>query len=229
MRRNEYDAPGPGQYNQSTPHKPISNSVSGVPFRDAIDGTNEIPLDQLDCFVVSAQDQNHVSEPVSFRIPPYLKRYCKIIVASGRFPYLDIEDLIRHAITRHVDWLCQIRETLPQHIRPAMHQQVEVCADDELRTQVEQVFNRAEERVKYHMARGDSAEVIRLLNLMKSRMYGVQQSSRMREFTERFDKLYGPYLRASQPTTMIGALAHAVVDEVLEEDELEMEPEENIQ
>ena len=79
------------------------------------------------------------------------------------------------------------------------------------------------------MARGDSAEVIRLLNLMKSRMYGVQQSSRMREFTERFDKLYGPYLRASQPITMIGALAHAVVDEVLEEDELEMEPEENIQ
>jgi hypothetical protein len=178
-------------------YRPIPNHLSGVPFRDASPDTSEVPLDQLDSFVIPAQDQNHVSEPIHFRIPPYLKRYAKIIIMSGRFPYLDVEDLIRHALTRHITWLCSIRESIPQHLRASMHQLAEVCADDELRMQVEQVFERAEERVKYHMARGDQGEVVRLLTLMRSRMKGVHESARMREFMERFDKVYSPYLRAN--------------------------------
>jgi hypothetical protein len=183
-----------------TGYRPIPNSLSGVPYRDAMPDTAEIPLDQLDCFVIPAQDQNHVSEPIHFRLPPYLKRYMKIIVMAGRFPYLDIEDLIRHAVARHISWLCSIRETIPQHIRPSLQQLSEMCADDELRTQVEQTFERAEERVKYHMARGDQGEVIRLLNLMRARIQGVHDSARMREFRERFEKVYGPYLRANAIT-----------------------------
>jgi len=176
--------------------RPVPNSLSGVPYVDANEDAGEIPLDQIDSFVVPAQDQNHVSESVHFRIPPYLKRYAKILVSSGRFPYLDIEDLIRHAILRHITWLCSIRTTLPFHIRIGLAQQAEVCADDEMRMQVEQAFARTEERIKYHMARGDQAEVIRLLNMVKQRMDQVHTSARMREWKERFEKSYGQYLAA---------------------------------
>lgn len=212
---------------QSTPYKPVSNSTSGVPFRDAAPGTDEIPLDELDCFIIPAQDQNHVSEPVSFRIPPYLKRYCKIIIQSGRFPYLDLEDLFRHAVTRQIDWLCSIRETLPTHIRPSLHQQAEVCMDDEMRMQVEDVFSHAEERVKHHMARGDTAEVIRLLNLMRQRMAGVYQSARMREYQERFDKTYGSYLRGNPAgiVALAGAVTNAIGTTDVDMDEYEIETE----
>lgn len=178
-------------------YRPIPNSLSGVPYRDATPGTSEIPLDELDCFVIPAQDQNHISEPIHFRIPPYLNRYCKIAVMAGRFPYLGTEDLFRHAIARHIHWLCSIRESIPQHIRPSLDQAAEVCADDEMKMQVEQLFEKAEERVKYHMARGDQVEVIRLLTLIRSRMSNVHDSARMREYRERFERTYGSYLRAN--------------------------------
>jgi hypothetical protein len=182
------------------------NHHSGVPFVDAHPETNEVPLDQLDNFIVTAQDQNHISEPVSFRIPPFMKRYAKIIVASGRFPYLDIEDFIRHAFARHVEWLCTIRQSLPQHIRVSMTQQIEVCADDEMRMQVEQVFTRAEERIKYHMARGDMGEVVRLVNLMREKFNHTHASARMREFKERFDKTYCGYLQANRGVNTVAVV-----------------------
>ena len=214
-------------------YRPIPNSLSGVPYRDAIPNTAEIPLDQLDCFVVPAQDQNHVSEPIHFRIPPYLKRYSQIIIMSSRFPYLGIEDLIRHALVRHIAWLCSIRESIPQHIRTSMAQMVEICADDELQAQVEQVFERGIERVKYHMSRGDQGEVIKLLTLMRSRLDTVHESARMRDFKDRFERTWGNYLRmnrlaeaeAAGKATMQGLLPAPGSGEM----EMEMEMEEAVQ
>lgn len=186
--------PRQDQYHQPT--RQPSNHTSGIPFHDAHPESTEIPLDDLDLFIIPAQDQNHISEPVSFRIAPFMKRYAKIIVSSGRFPYLDIEDFIRHAFSRHIEWLCTIRESLPRHIRVSMQQQIEICADDEMRMQVEQVFIRAEERVKYHIARGDMGEVMRLVNLMKEKFSDVHASASMREFKERFLRTYSGYLHA---------------------------------
>jgi hypothetical protein len=169
-------------------------STSEIPFRDADPDTGEIPIDELDTFVVPGTDERGVGEHIHLRVPPYLRRQVKIILASNRFPYLTEASFFRHAAVRHLYWLVGLRSSIPKYILPALAGMLEVCRDDEMRIQVEKVFQKIDERISFHLSRGDHSEVIRLLNLVKSRMQGVQPSAWQRQFWEHFDQKWAGYL-----------------------------------
>jgi hypothetical protein len=192
-RRSKRRQNGQGNGNGSHSH---SASHEGIPFRDADTDAGEIPLDELDTFVIPGTDELGRGEHMQFRIPPYLRRQIKIILSSNRFPYLAESNFIRHAIVRHLYWLVELRNTIPKHMLPALAGVLEVCRDDEMRIYVEQVFERIDSRISFHLSRGDHGEVVRLLNLVKSRMSGVAQSAWQRQFWKHFNEKWSGYLTA---------------------------------
>lgn len=173
---------------------PDPSSTADIPFRDANTEIGEIPIDELDTFVIPGTDDRGVGEHIHLRLPPYVRRQIKIILGSNRFPYLTEAALIRHAIVRQLYWLVDLRHSIPKHILPALAGVLEVCRDDEMRIQVEHVFQKIDDRIHFHLSRGDHAEVIRLLNLVKSRMTGVQPSAWQRQFWEHFNQKWAGYL-----------------------------------
>ncbi len=195
---------------------PRSNNprTAEIPFRDADPDSGEKPLDDIDTFVVPARDERGASEPVTCHMPPYLVRFLDIVMRSNRFPYLRRTDFIRHAIYRHLKFLVSIRSSVPSHIVPALDAVSELCREDELRVRVEEVFGRLESRISFHMGRGDHMEAIRLLNLVKTRVIGIQDSNWKRVFMDDFWKRYGDYLHgvALRDTRKQEAAAAAAVN-----------------
>ena len=175
--------------------KQYSESTSDIPFRDADTSIGEVPLDELDTFVVPGTDDRGNSEPMYLRMPPFVRRQIKVVISSGRFPYLTEASFIRHAVVRHLAWLVSIRHSIPKHIIPALASVIEVYRDDEMRIQVEEVLEKIDRRISFHLGRGDHMEVVRLLNLVKNRMTGVQDSSWLRQFWDHFEKKWAGYLR----------------------------------
>jgi hypothetical protein len=173
---------------------PSHSSSHDIPFRDADLDNGEIPVDELDTFVIPGTDERGIGEHTHMRLPPYIRRQIKIILTSNRFPYLNESALIRHAIVRHLYWLVDLRSSIPKHILPALAGMLEVCRDDEMRIQIEHVFERIDSRISFHLSRGDHGEVVRLLNLVKSRMQGVQPSAWQRQFWAHFNVKWAGYL-----------------------------------
>ena len=165
-----------------------------IPFRDADPEIGEIPLDDLDTFVVPARDDKGISVPLNIRVPPYMERQIEIVVRSGRFPYLRASDFIRHAIYRHMHFTVGIRQSIPKHILPALDAMLEVCRDEEIRQTVEAAFEKIEIRVRHHSSRGDQAEVIRLLTFIKARIDLVEPSAWQRKFIGQFIERYAGHL-----------------------------------
>lgn len=63
-------------------------------------------------FNIPVDDAKGHSVMQSFRFNHRYQRAMQTILASRRFPYLTVSDIIRHAVHRHVDWLTEI-EHLP--------------------------------------------------------------------------------------------------------------------
>lgn len=179
-------------------HEPKDSRYSNdsIPFRDADPTIGEIPLDELDTFVVAARDERGVSIQVTLHMPPYMERQIEVILRSGRFPYLRKADFIRHAIYRHIYWTVGIRHNIPKHILPGLDAVLEVCRDEEINMRMEEVFFKIDDRVNGHMAKGDHAEVIRMLNSIKNRMGEIGDSPWMRRYKAHFIARWGPYLMA---------------------------------
>ena len=186
--------------------KPSSSSSSHtdpqderqVPYRDADPESGEIPLDELDTFIIRATDEKGTSVRQSLNMPPLMERDIAIIIRSGRFPYLRESDFIRHACVRHINWLSSIRQSLPKTMVPQLDVMMELCRDDEMRSRTEEVFTRIEQRVAHHLSRGDNGEVIRLVNLLKVKLEAVDVSSSWRrDFALEFNSRYAMYLKFS--------------------------------
>jgi hypothetical protein len=192
-RNKEYDedaVPQPSPSRKRLPHD--------VPFRDADEELGEIPLQMLDSFVVPARDEKGQQVPVHFHMPPYMERQVQIIVRSMRFPYSRPADFIRHAVNRHIQWTVGIRQSIPKHMVPALEAILEVCRDNELRMAVENALERIEMQVQAHIQEGESAEAYRLLALVRGKLDGIQDSTRIRKFKRELDAKYGHLDRAME-------------------------------
>jgi hypothetical protein len=162
---------------------------SEIPYIEAHEG--ETPLDQIDTFIIPSRDERGGYSKVALNMTPYMYRQCQIIVHSRRFPYLEVSDLIRHAVYRHLRFCVSIRHTLPKHMIPALEAVMEVCRDNEFRLRVNEAFAEIDRQVKQCISRGDTPGAVRLINLLKSRLDGVSPSSELREFMNRLVYDYG--------------------------------------
>lgn len=149
-----------------------------VPFQDANLELGETPLDDIDTFVVPARDEKGAYTTVHFNIPPQMFRQLQIVVKSGRFPYLDVSDFIRHASMRHLRFCVDIRESIPGHVYTSTEALMEVCRDNELRLRVAAAFEEIDKQITGHMDRLEITDAIRLLTILKNRVDVVPSSPR---------------------------------------------------
>lgn len=149
-----------------------------VPFQDANPELGEVPLDDIDTFVVPARDEKGAYTTVHLNVPPHMYRQMQIVVKSGRFPYLDVADFVRHAALRHLRFCVDIRESIPRHVYTATEAIMEVCRDNELRLRVAAAFEEIDKQVTGHMNRLEIPDAIRLLTILKNRVDVVPSSPR---------------------------------------------------
>ena len=161
-----------------------------VPFIDAHAELGEIPLDEIDTFIIPARDDKGTSERVTLSMTPLMKRQIDIIVHSKRFPYLRDSDFIRHACYRHLHFCSGIRQSIPKQLLPSIDATLEIARDEEMRLLVQEAFQKLQALIQHHQASGDHAEAIRLLNLVNTRIQGIQTSSWQRRFVAGFNDIY---------------------------------------
>src|SRR5689334_19394135 len=149
-----------------------------VPFEDAHPELGEIPLDDIDTFVVPARDEKGAYTTVHLNFPPQMFRQMQIVVKSGRFPYLDVSDFIRHAAFRHLRFCVDIRQSIPRHVYTATEAIMEVCRDNELRLRVAAAFEEIDRQITGHMNRLEITDAIRLLTILKNRVDSIPSSTR---------------------------------------------------
>ena len=182
-----------------------------VPFSDAAPGTGEVPLGDLDNFVIPATDEKGTFVHVRLNIPPALERSAKIILRSNRFPYLDMGDLIRHALMRHLIWCTGLRGTIPRHIVSQLETIVEVCRDHELHAQSEEAFRKILDQINGLMERGEHGEATRLLNIIAARIDDAHPTLRQRQFKMKLLRQFGHVLGVDGTVTGdLGAMANGV-------------------
>lgn len=149
-----------------------------VPFVDANLELGEVPLDDIDTFVIPARDEKGAYSTVHINVPPHMFRQMQIVVKSGRFPYLDVSDFVRHACFRQLGFCIAIRQSISKHVYTATEALLEVCRDNELRLRVAAAFEEIDRQITGHMNRLEISDAIRLLTILKNRVDAVPSSPR---------------------------------------------------
>lgn len=151
---------------------------------------SEVPIEELDTFVIAGRDDRGAHMTVDVSMPPSMVRAIQIIVRSLRFPYIDVAALIRHAVKRHLYWTAAQRNSIPKHILPSLEAIMDVARDDDMRTRVEEALARTEAQIDRHMRAGESAEALKMLASIRAKLEGVQDSTWTRRFTHEIDHKY---------------------------------------
>jgi hypothetical protein len=168
-----------------------------VTFKDANTDLGEVPLSDLDSFIVPPRDSKGVSEPFHLSFPPIILRHMDVILRSGRFPYLRTADVLRHAAVRHIRWCTSIRQSIPRHMLVALEAMLEDCRDSEQRIRVEEVIAKIETRISYHLNHGETGEALRLLSVLRARIDSSFNDYWGQEVKKTLDnKFFKPLLRS---------------------------------
>lgn len=156
-----------------------------IPYQEANIEIGEIPLPEIDTFVIPARDEKGAFSRITMHIPPYLLQGAQVLMKSNRFPYLTEQDLFRHAIARHIPWLVSIRESVPKALSSSLEAMNELCRASDFRIRVHEAFAELDRQVSLCMNRGETVEAVRLLNIVMSRLDGVPPSPQTAEVKAR--------------------------------------------
>lgn len=148
-----------------------------------------------DEWLVPARDNLGQSVRAFFRIPPMMDKAIEIIVNSKVFPFKTRADFHRHAILRELGFLHRLEPRFPRHFLSALHAVLEIVRDDEMRSQMEGVFNGLAARIEAHLQRGDMGEAVRVAALTKSQLLHLEDSAWRRRFMARFNRQFVPLLQ----------------------------------
>jgi hypothetical protein len=179
------------------------SSNSEIPYIEADLDSGEIPLDELDTFVIPARDDKGIGVPITLHIPPYLERQIEIIVASRRFPYLKVADFARHAFTRHCGWLTGLRLSFPKHMHSTMSTVFDAFRDAEFESQAELCFGHMDRLVSTHIARGERVEAIRLYIRIRTRIQESGDSTWRDRFLREMDKKYSHLMATERRPSLV--------------------------
>lgn len=177
-----HDPGPPSSTDPDAPPDDLQEIASNVRFRDADPDLNERPLADLDNFFIPGRDEKGASQTITIHVPPYLARCVDVMVHSKRFPYVNREDLFRHATVRHLRWLSGIRATIQPQMIPELEAIIEVQRDAEFRMRMEKAFKELDRLVEIYIRSNEQGEAVRLINVIMTRMHKVESSARHREF-----------------------------------------------
>lgn len=183
-----------------------------VPYIDAKPGTSEVPLDELDNFIVPGRDEHGAHQPITVNCPPLLVHQVDIIVRSQLFPYINREAFVRHAMVRQCRWLQGIRpEQLQQHLSPAIEAILERCFQSQMRKKVAAAFEGLRETILQCENDGEWLEVLRLCYYVRDRLKAVDPASVWQKRAwNKFIHEFGHYMNqagyVAQRASMIAAV-----------------------
>jgi hypothetical protein len=130
-------------------------------------------------FNVPANDTKGHGVLLHFRAPHQFQRSMQVVVASRKFPYTTVSDLIRHALLRHLDWLTEIADIAPaKSLLSVLHTSIDHMRDEEIHREQEDHFARLQSRVDDLMATPDGAN--------EARRIIAREIDRVREAPESF-------------------------------------------
>lgn len=84
-----------------------------------------------------AQNTHGQSVKVTARVMPEIERFFQYIAGRGDFPYKTMEDVIRHAINRHCEWLNR-QESMPDHFLVVLRQINTIMRDEMAKKEIEE-------------------------------------------------------------------------------------------
>lgn len=149
-----------------------------VPYRDASPDSNEVPLDELDNFIIPGRDEHGGHQTITVSCPPLLVHQIDVAVRTGLFPYINREALVRHAMVRQLRWLQSIRpETMEQHLSPTIEALLQRCFESQMQKKVKAAFDALRETIIQCEHDGEHMEVIRLVNFARTRLDAVGKGS----------------------------------------------------
>jgi Arc/MetJ-type ribon-helix-helix transcriptional regulator len=108
-----------------------------------------------------AADNKGHSAKVSCRVPPPVTRMIDSIVASQRFPYQTADDLLRHAVVRHLYALHAYDQTLPRTLYTTAMAIIRMVQDHEAMTTMRESVVRAAGMLQELAQEQDWAEIAR--------------------------------------------------------------------
>ena len=170
------------------------------PPRSILDADGKYNPDE---FIVPAQDTKGHSVRETVRVSNELQRDIQIIIESRKFPYKTSGDLLRHAVTRHLEWLHRVEEGYPKHLLSAHQAQLDVMREEEMRLAAHLVFKKLHDQVEAYLASGEPGEARRIAATVRSRLAGVADSAWKRRFEARFLRQYTLLLNG-EPTLVAG-------------------------
>lgn len=181
-RRGNNDQPATDADGQRT-YSP--NQAPGIPYIEANPDTGEMPLDHIDTFVVPGRDEKGAFNKVTFQLPPWMLQQAQIICNSRRFPYLEVGDMVRHALARHIKFCVNIRQSLPPSIVSVLEAMMEASRHNDLRIRSHEAYVEIEKQISRCMVRGETMEAVRMINVILQMLQGVPTSPAITGLTKR--------------------------------------------
>jgi len=174
--------------------KELEDLAGSVDFKDADMEAGEVPLNELDNFFVPGRDEKGASQAITIHVPPYLARCLNVLVHSKRFPYVSLEELVRHAAVRHAFWLNAIRVTIQPQMMPMLDMVLEANKDAEFRIKAESAMRLIDGKIDYYMRANEVGEAVKLIGFIMHRVREVEGSAKQREFMRLCMMKYAPVM-----------------------------------
>lgn len=139
-----------------------------------------------------AQNTHGQSIRLQARVMPEVERFFQHVIAARLFPYKTIEDVIRHAINRHVIWLDN-QEPVEGHLVHVIEGISMITREEQIRASIEETLPEAMKVIRDYAERGyltqansQAQRVYAQLNEMRD---GPHKDMMVQRFCEFLDKL----------------------------------------
>lgn len=157
-----------------------------------------------------AQDSKGHSTKVWFRLPPIIARELEVILASKCFPYQTTDDLIRHAVYRHIFLLHMERPNMKRHLLTAIALMCEQMRDEQYHDVVKAGLEWMKTACQKAIDDKATNDVARICMVTKGYIDGCKSDRWKKAFMDDWKRLSTAYLNEVKVIQM-GNRAHTIM------------------
>jgi hypothetical protein len=151
-------------------------------------------------FIVPGKDSKGESTRVWVRIQPGYERAMKSLVASRKFPFKEVNDIIRLGIHRTIKMLEQM-EDVPNYTTP-LEAANELLAQEEYFREFGAFMQTADNVISRHMAEGAQGEARRVVAELKATLEKMPVGYWRKKFLKALDDKFGHLIAGGSKTAV---------------------------
>lgn len=179
-----------GQSGDSPPGK--SRRDTGIHHKFTPEDDREHPEE----WIVPAQNRYHRYVKKSIQMPPEMADAMEAVIDSKQTPYANVADLMRHAISRQLQWLHRTHSesTPPGHMLVTLRGIVRITQASESKTAAMNTLARLDRQAQTFITAGDIGEAFKLLTEVTHMIKQMPVSSLQQRFSKQFWAKYGGFI-----------------------------------